>query len=224
MSVGPLLVVAAHPDDEVLGCGGVLARESASGRLVHVLILADGETSRAGGEAALSSRREAAYAAADVLGVASVNFLNMPDNQLDNVPLLTVIKGIEAEMARIGPESVLTHHARDVNVDHVIAHEAVLAACRPLPESVLRELLFFEIPSSTEWRPDGAAASFAPNVFVDISDVMQLKLKALKTYAHELRAFPHPRSLEAVEALATWRGATVGVARAEAFMLGRCLR
>ncbi len=119
--------------------------------------------------------------------------------------------------------TVRTHLAGDVNIDHRVLHDAVVSACRPQPTHCVRELLFFEVASSTEWRPPGSASAFLPNRFVDISSTLDAKLKALRAYASEMRPFPHARSIEAVQALAAWRGATVGVAAAEAFMLGRTL-
>ena len=222
-----VLVVAAHPDDEVLGCGGTLARIAGAGGAVHVLLIADGETSRVARarpktEARrLARRRRAAQAAGEILGVASVDVLDHPDNRLDSVDLLDLVKEIEAIVQRYNPSMVLTHHAGDVNVDHRAVHDAVIAACRPLPGHCVRKLLFFEVPSSTEWRPCGSAQQFNPNWFVDISATLATKMQALKAYEAELRAFPHPRSLGAVEALAKWRGASVGVMAAEAFALGR---
>jgi N-acetylglucosamine malate deacetylase 1 len=223
MSTGPILVIAAHPDDEVLGCGGYLALSAARGRAVHVLILADGESSRLQSNNDQVRRHKSAQKAADVLGIASVTLLNLPDNRLDSVDLLNIVQHIEKQVLEVKPSTVLTHHHGDVNVDHQIAHEATLAACRPLPESSVRELLFFEIPSSTEWRPAHASSAFFPTVFVDISQVAQQKKQALLAYAAELRPAPHPRSLESIDALAIWRGAMVGFPRAEAFALGRAL-
>ena|SRR2546425_1984076 len=217
----PVVVVAAHPDDEVLGCGGALARMALEGRAVHILLLADGETSRTEGSNRLAARNAAAESACKILGCASVEVLGLPDNRLDGVELLDVVKRIEVSVEHHRPSTVLTHHVGDVNVDHRVAHEAVLAACRPRPGHPVTELLFFEVPSSTEWRPPGSAEPFAPNWFVDISKTLAVKLKALQVYRSELRKFPHPRSLRAVEALARWRGATVGVEAAEAFVLGR---
>jgi LmbE family N-acetylglucosaminyl deacetylase len=219
-----VLVVAAHPDDEVLGCGGTMARLAAEGHSVHVLLMADGETSRSGSDATraqISVRNVAADAACRILGCASVKSLQLPDNRLDGEVLLDVVKKVEAAIANYAPATVFTHHSGDVNVDHRVVHDAVLAACRPQPGHCVRDLLFFEVPSSTEWRPSASMPPFAPDWFVDISATLDIKLKALDAYAAELRPFPHPRSLEGVEALARWRGVTVGVAAAEAFMLGR---
>jgi len=150
-----------------------------------------------------------------------VETIGLPDNRLDGVELLDLVKRIEASIERHEPSVVLTHHAGDVNIDHQLVHEAVLAACRPQPGHPVDELLFFEIPSSTEWRPAGSRTTFVPNWFVDVSTTLPRKLDALRAYDSELRPFPHPRSLEAVEALARWRGATVGMLAAEAFVLGR---
>ena len=222
-------VLAAHPDDEVLGCGGTLARLAGEGRPVHILLLADGETSRVSGSAhamdpgRLAARNAAAEVACKVLGCASVELLSLPDNRLDRLELLDVVKDVEAFVQRYQPSTVLTHHSGDVNIDHRVVHEAVITACRPQPGHAVKELLFFEVPSSTEWRPPGSGEPFIPNWFVYISRTLARKLEALQAYEAELRAFPHPRSLKAVEALAQWRGATAGVKAAEAFILGRKL-
>jgi len=224
---GNVLVVVAHPDDEVLGCGGTIACLADAGRAVHVLLLADGESSRVGADGSspepgsLAARNAAAEHACRILGCASVESLAFPDNRMDGLVLLDVVKQVEARIARHAPATVLTHHGGDVNIDHRVAHEAVIVACRPIPGHSVRELLFFEVPSSTEWRPPPLAESFAPNYFVDVSATLDRKMEALNAYASELRAFPHPRSLIAVDALARWRGATVGVGAAEAFLLGR---
>jgi LmbE family N-acetylglucosaminyl deacetylase len=221
-----VLVVAAHPDDEVLGCGATMARLAAEGHAVHVLILADGESSRIRSDdksaaELVGARNAAATEANRILGTASVTIHQLPDNQLDSVPLLDVVRLIEAAVRRCHPDTVFTHHAGDVNVDHRVVHEAVLAACRPLPAHPVRSLNFFEVPSSTEWRPPGSASDFVPSLFVDVGSMLALKLEALGAYRAELREFPHPRSLQAVEALARWRGATAGVSAAEAFVVGR---
>lgn len=218
---GTALVVAAHPDDEVLGCGGTIARWAAQGCPVHVLILADGESSRPGDAPALAARRESSREANRILGSASVDLLDYPDNQLDTLPLLTLVKEIEARISRFRPAVILTHHSGDVNIDHRIVHDAVIAAARPQPGYPVRTLLFFEVPSSTEWRPPSSQPAFAPDWFIDISATLPAKLSALDAYREEIREFPHPRSLPACEHLAHWRGASVGLPAAEAFALGR---
>ena len=219
-----VLVIAAHPDDEVLGCGGSIARHRAAGDAVAVLIMADGVGSRSGTDApAAAARQQCAQQAAKILGVQDLTLLAYPDNRMDEATLLDVVQDIEKVMARCVPDIVYTHHAGDVNIDHRIVHDAVIAACRPQPGHTVKQLLFFETPSSTEWRPPASHAVFAPNWFSDISATLELKLQALAAYAPELREFPHPRSLQAVEHLARWRGASAGLAAAEAFELGRLI-
>lgn len=221
-----ILVIAAHPDDEVLGCGGTLALLADQGARIHVAFLADGVFSRDSvpelGEG-LEARRAAAQKACDVLGVQSVSFGDFPDNRIDSVALLEIIKPIEALIAKNCPDTVFTHHSGDVNVDHRRIHEAVVTACRPQRRHPVRTLLFFEVPSSTEWQTPGSAPMFAPNWFVDISTSLERKLIALDAYAFELRPWPHSRSRRGIEYLARWRGGMIGAEAGEAFMLGRHL-
>ncbi len=222
-----ILVVAAHPDDEVLGCGGSMAKWSQDGHEVHVVILAEGVTSRdvlrncEYRTEELSILKQAAHETGKILGVASVSVLDLPDNRMDSLNRLDVIKRIEQEIERVKPEMVVTHHAGDVNIDHRITHEAVVTACRPLPRHSVRRIQSFETPSSTEWQPPGSAPVFQPTCYVDITQTLDLKIKALEVYLSEMRAWPHARSLKAVEHLARWRGASVGCEAAEAFQLMR---
>ena len=224
-----VLVVAAHPDDEVLGCGGTIARHADAGDQVQVLIVAEGATSRqlqrdrnqATGE--LSALAQAAQRAGAILGTQGVELLDLPDNRLDSLDRLDLIKQIEERIAHHQPQVVYVHHAGDVNVDHRRLHEAVVTACRPTPGQPVRRLLSFEVASSTEWQPPGSAPPFQPNWFVDISAQWPRKREALAAYASEMRPWPHARSLEALEHLARWRGAQVGAEAAEAFHLLRNL-
>lgn len=222
-----ILILAAHPDDEVLGCGGTIAKLADEGSIVHVAFLADGVFSRVGAQTVqqleLKSRRAAAHNACDILGVKSVSFGDFPDNRMDTSPLLDIIQAVETLIAKHQPETVFTHHAGDVNIDHRRLHEAVVTACRPQNGHSVKTLLCFEVPSSTEWQLPGSAPAFTPNWFVDISVTLVRKLAALEAYAEEMRAWPHPRSRQGVDHLAHWRGATVGVDAAEAFILGRQL-
>jgi LmbE family N-acetylglucosaminyl deacetylase len=223
-----VLVVAAHPDDEVLGCGGTIARHADAGDQVQVLIVAEGATSRQqqrdrlqAGDA-LSALAQAAHAAGSILGAAGVELLELPDNRLDSIDRLDLIKHIEQRIDRHRPQVVYVHHAGDLNVDHRRLHEAVVTACRPTPGHTVR-LLSFEVASSSEWQPPGSAPAFQPNWFVDISVQWQRKREALVAYASEMRPWPHARSLEGLEHLARWRGAQVGVEAAESFQLLRHL-
>ena len=224
-----VLIVAAHPDDEVLGCGGTIARHADEGDQVQVLIMAEGATSRlqhrdriqAGEE--LSALAQSAQRAGSILGAAGVELLDLPDNRLDSLDRLDLIKRLEERIDHHQPQVVYVHHAGDVNVDHRRLHEAVVTACRPTPGHPVRRLLSFEVASSSEWQPPSSAPAFQPNWFVDISLQWQRKREALLAYASEMRPWPHARSIEALEHLARWRGAQVGVEGAEAFCLLRQL-
>lgn len=219
-----ILVCAAHPDDEVLGCGATMARHARDGDDVHVLILGGGIASRgisseatAEGQAALA---QAAQAAAKELGVKSARLLDFPDNRFDSVDRLELARAVEIVLTDLKPSIVYTHDAGDLNVDHVRVHEAVSVACRPMPGSSVRELYFFEVASSSHWRPN---APFTPNHYVDAEDTLAVKLDALRCYASEMRQWPHARSIEALEHLAHVRGSLVGLRAAEAFVTGRTI-
>jgi len=229
MSPRRILVLSAHPDDEVLGCGAALARHARLGDEVHVVILAEGATSRDDrrdreerGEE-LTQLEAAARRAGAILGASSVTLCGLPDNRLDSLDLLDVVKVVEQQVELRRPEVVYTHHAGDLNIDHRIVHQATVTACRPQPGHPVRTLLFFEVPSSTEWQPPGAAPCFAPDWFVDATATLEVKLLALDAYRSEMRPWPHPRSVQGVEHLARWRGCSVGMAAAEAFVTGRHL-
>ncbi|OQY51868.1 MAG: GlcNAc-PI de-N-acetylase [Candidatus Parabeggiatoa sp. nov. 2] len=222
-----ILVIAAHPDDEVLGCGGAIARHTKSGDEVHIYTLAEGITSRRAKRnretcsQSLKDLANAANKAGSILGVKSITMDNLPDNRLDSLDRLDLIKKIEKFIQNIKPNIIYTHHSGDLNIDHRRVHEAVVTACRPVPKNLVNTLLFFEVPSSTEWQIPGAFSSFVPNWFVDISNTLENKLKALQAYESEMRPWPHSRSIKAVEHLARWRGASIGVEAAEGFILGR---
>jgi len=222
-----VLVVAAHPDDEVLGAGGSIMREITKGSEVHVIILAEGITARDHKRNRqdrinyISQLGKAAQKAHDILGSTSLKLLDFPDNRMDSVELLDVIKVVEKEVKSIEPEVVYTHHSNDLNIDHRITHQAVMTACRPEPGQEVKKILCFEVSSSTEWQTPSAQNWFMPNCFVDISDVLESKLKALEAYKSEMRSWPHSRSIKAVKSLARWRGASMGCEAAEAFIMVR---
>ena len=215
-----VLVVAAHTDDEALGCGGVIARHAAEGDQVHLLFMTDGVSSRDALDDAAKARHKAAQLAAQVLGVSSSTHLNFPDNRMDSVALLDIVKEIEAKIKSIQPQVIYTHHLGDLNIDHQITHKAVLTACRPQPNFCVKEIYAFEVLSATEWNNPNTQP-FVPNVFIDISNHLPTKIKALQAYAEEMREAPHSRSFEHVEVLAKHRGYTVGMMAVEGFMLVR---
>lgn len=222
-----MAVVAAHPDDEVLGCGGTIARHVAAGDSVHVLIMAEGVTSRSEvrnrDQVArdLTELGNCARMAHSVLGSTELLLLDCPDNRMDGLNLLEVVKKVEAFLDRVRAQVVYTHFPGDLNIDHRVVCDAVQAACRPLPGSGVESVFFFEVASSTEWRMPGSAPKFEPNYFVDISATLDLKLRALESYGSEMRPWPHARSVDASRDRARYRGASVGVDAAEAFVLGR---
>jgi LmbE family N-acetylglucosaminyl deacetylase len=220
-----VLVCAAHPDDEVLGCGGTMARHVDRGDTVHVIFVADGIGARKGSSAeherALVERREAAENAARVIGCQTPHHLDFPDQRLDTIPLLDITQSIEALLTTIRPDLIYTHHEGDLNADHRLVSEATMTAVRPTPGQGVVAVYGFETLSSTEWVFHSRGTAFRPNRFVGIETTLGRKLDALRAYRAEMRAFPHPRSYKTVEALATLRGSTVGLAAAEAFTVLR---
>jgi len=211
-----ILVVVAHPDDEVLGVGATLARHVSNGDDVHVLVAGEGPAAR-GGKSVSNEAFAAAKEAAMELGTHPPELLGLPDNRLDTLPLLDVIQSIEAVIERVTPRVVYTHSGADLNADHRILHQAVVTACRPLPASLVRKLYAFETVSSTEWSTAAMGASFRPTHFVGITAFWSKKLAALHCYESEMREFPHARSFEAIEAIARLRGSQSGLGMAEAF-------
>ena len=215
-----VLVIAAHADDEALGCGGTLARHTDNGDEVQVIFLADGVASRgpeAGDTLSMARRHAAAEQAARALGTLPPILLGLPDNRLDSIPLLDIVQSFEARAQAFLPAVVYTHFGGDLNVDHRIAHQATLTVFRPVPGSTVRAIYTFETPSSTEWAGTEIGPPFRPSRYVGIEANWQAKHAALVAYAEEMRPEPHSRSLGAVEALARRRGAEVGLRLAEAF-------
>ena len=219
-----IFVVVAHPDDETLGAGGTMAKHVEQGDLVSVLILGEGIASRKEKGAQYKKEIEALRADAKralaKLGVSDVSFFDFPDNRFDGVDLLDIVKTVEAEIARLGPDTIYTHHQGDLNIDHRRTFDAVMVACRPAGSTV-KKIMCFEVLSSTEWSAQTPASAFLPNMFVDISDMLTNKLSALKEYKTEMRPYPFPRSLEGAELLAKVRGLTIGKKAAEAFEIVR---
>jgi LmbE family N-acetylglucosaminyl deacetylase len=216
-----VLVIAAHPDDEVLGCGGAIARHAAAGDAVSILILANGLTSRAGFDPVkeagqLQLHHERARRAGALLGAREVILAGLPDQKMDTIPLLEITQRIEQEIARVVPEVVFTHHGGDLNLDHVITFRATLTATRPMAGRPVKRLYSYEVGSSTEWSFQ-QFAPFHPTTFVDITPHLETKIAAMQVYESEARAFPHPRSPEALRAQAQFRGVAAGMAAAEAF-------
>ncbi len=218
-----ILIVAAHSDDEALGCAGVIAKHVAKGDNVHVLFMTDGVSSRVAGKNDAEERLTDAQNVAQVLGISTFTNLNFPDNQMDSIPLLDIVKKVENKISEIRPEVIYTHHIGDLNIDHQITHKAVVTACRPQPSFCVKEIYTFEVLSSTEWQTPGIEP-FCPNVFVDITDYIEIKKQVLKVYSEEMRQPPHSRSIDNTIRLNSLRGNSVGVDYAEAFVLLRSLQ
>ncbi|WP_102783243.1 PIG-L deacetylase family protein [Thalassospira sp. GB04J01] len=222
-----VLVVVAHADDEVLGCGGTMAKHSAEGDEVFVVIVSDGVTARYSdltdplAQKELLAREEAARSAAGILGVKGIRFLRFPDNRCDSVAMLDIVKSIEAACQELKPQIIYTHHGNDLNIDHRIVSQSVLTACRPMRDQSVKAIYGVEVLSSTEWEPDRIGLSFKPNRYVDVSNSMEAKLSAISAYGMEMGEFPHPRSVEIVKAKSMVRGSEAGVAAAEAFAVIR---
>jgi LmbE family N-acetylglucosaminyl deacetylase len=224
-----ILIVVAHPDDEVLGCGGTIAKHALQACDIRCLILGEGITSRYTQQKKviqeeLRHLKLEAEQSAEILGIKKIIFKNFPDNRFDTVPLLTIVKAVEEIKEQIKPDVIYTHHQGDLNIDHQMTFKAVLTACRPTKDETVKEIYSFEVPSSTEWNSPNTRNYFMPNVFVDITETFDKKIEALQAYKSEIREYPHPRSPEAVRAIAMRWGSTVGYEAAEAFELIRSIR
>ena len=232
-----VLVIVAHPDDEVLGMGGTILKHAIQGDTITVVYMATGITSRRGSkyqnvssyeinkkqelnmENQIKELRKDAKKACKLLKVKKNIFFDFPDNEMDTVPLLKIIKTIEKLVREIKPDRIYTSHYGDLNIDHRIVFEATLTACRPVGLPV-KEIICFEILSSTEWA---FPYRFKPNYFVNIKNELDKKIKSMQAYKNEIREFPHPRSLENVENVAKYFGAQVGLSFSEPFCLIRSI-
>lgn len=217
-----VLVIAAHPDDEALGCAGTMAKHIDEGDTVNVAFMTNGTDARDNGGPAAQRRQEAARAACDVIGVSEIEQFAFPDNAMDSVPLLDINKAVETVINKFQPSIIYTHFGADLNIDHRITNQATITAVRPVRGSTVRAIYAFEVLSSTEWQSVTSTA-FQPNYIVDITPFLDTKLKSLSCYGEELREHPHSRSLETVASLAKLRGGTHGFYAAEAFVVERIL-
>ena len=211
-----VLVLAAHPDDESLGVGATLAKHAKAGDAISIVAMADGVASRGLGTQAAQARRLQYRRACKILGTEDVWIHQYADNEMDNLPLLTIVKHLEIHLDRFKPTIVYTHWRTDLNVDHRVMHDAANVACRPAPGCTVKKLYYFEVPCSTVW-----AGGFTPNHFVDVTDTWESKLDACRCYGDEIRHWPHARSEQAIIALLMHRGAIIGVSKAEGFIVGR---
>ena len=222
-----ILIVAAHPDDEVLGCFGTVARLIKEGYEAYTLILGEGKTSR-DEQRVVEDRKEdieilntEINKANDTIGIKKIFVESFPDNRFDSVDLLDIVKVISKIKEEIKPDIIFTHFENDLNIDHRITYQAVLTATRPMEDECVKEIYSFEILSSTEWN---YPLSFSPDTFFDISDTIDLKIEAMKKYTSELCQYPHPRSLEGIELNAKYQGMRVGKKYVESFKSVRVVK
>lgn len=223
MNRNKILVVAAHPDDEVLGAGGTILKHAQKGDAVYLLILGDGVTSRGASKAEIKKRQGQAERAAKILGIKKIFLEIFPDNKFDSIPLLEIVKKVEKTIYAIRPDIVYTHFSDDLNIDHRLTCSAVLTACRPQPNFFVKKIMSFEVLSSTEWQEKKKKSLFCPTYYNDISEFIDDKIKALGVYRDELRPYPHSRSKQGVKILAQYRGLESGYKYAEAFQIIRIL-
>ena len=223
-----ILIVVAHPDDEVLGCGGTIAKYSKNND-VYVVILGEGISSRYNKREGVKKEKllrlqKQSQKASKLLGIKKSFFFSLPDNRFDTVPFLDIVKKVEKVIAKIKPKIVYTHHAGDLNIDHQITFQSVLTAVRPVKKFLVKEIYSFEVLSSTDWSYKKIKKIFIPNTYEDISLTLKKKINAMRIYKEELRKFPHPRSLEGIKILAQKRGMESGLKYAETFELIRWLK
>ena len=222
-----ILIVVAHPDDEVLGCFGTVARLIKEGYEAYTLILGEGKTSRDESRIVENKKDELEVLNQEIIeanktiGIKKVFIETFPDNRFDSVDLLDIIKAISKVKEEIKPDIIFTHYEHDLNVDHQITYKAVITATRPMVDEYVKEIYSFEILSSTEWN---YPLSFSPDTYFDIGDTIELKLDAMKKYDSELCNYPHPRSLEGIELNAKYQGMRVGKEYVEAFKVIRSIK
>lgn len=215
-----ILVIAPHADDEVLGVGGTIARYAEEGHQVYVCVVTVGQVPMFPQDVILAIREEA-LAAHDLLGVQESIFLELPAVLLSEVPKYEINGKLSEVVSRVKPDIVYIPHFGDMHLDHALVAQAAMVAVRPINGCTVREVYSYETLSESEWNTPHATNSFIPNTYVDISKQLEKKEKAMVCYQSQLKEFPHPRSVKAIQALACLRGSTVGINAVEAFCMLR---
>jgi len=216
------LIIAAHPDDEILGCGGIIRKKAKAGVDSYVLILTDGSSKRYSHSQKVTLKNNA-LSANETIGTKKVFFENLPNQGLDTIPLLQIIRVIEHHIDNLNIDTIFTHHGGDLNKDHRIVYEATITAARPLPEQKIKHIYTYNVASSTEWNSFGPKDIFIPNYFMDIENEIEDKIDAMKCYKSECRKYPHPRSPESLRCHAGYWGLMAGMKCAEPFHLIRAI-
>lgn len=221
--INKALVVAAHPDDEILGCGGTIAKLISKGSKVKILFMSNGVSSRSSNiKNSIKNRKNAAKKSSKFLGCLNPIFYDFPDNKMDSVPLLKIIKKIENVINDFKPDTIFTHFNLDLNVDHQVTSKAVITAARPQRLCSVKNIFFFEILSSTEWLIN-TLPKLNPNYVVNIEKFLNKKKKCLSFYSEEIKPSPHSRSFQCIDAFDKFRGETNGFNYAESFHIQRIL-
>lgn len=217
-----ILIIAAHPDDEVLGCGATIAKFINKNYYGKTIILGEGLTSRKKVEKQeLNHLKQNCIDANKHIGITNISFFDLPDNRFDSLPLHQIIRLVESEIMEYRPDIIFTHFGNDLNLDHRITFQAVLTACRPQPDFFNPTIYSFFIPSSTDWIDANSFQNFIPNIFVDVSNCIGKKLSALNCYSSEMKKYPHSRSIESVRIFSQYWGNRVGIKYCEPFILVR---
>lgn len=221
-----VLIIAAHPDDEVLGVGGTIAKYTSRGIEVSLLIVTDGSTAQYRDNPNLNNiieeKKQETRQAADILGIKNIYYGDLPDMMLDTVSHIKINKVIENIINEVKPTIVYTHFYGDVNKDHQIVYESTLVACRPIKDQIVKKLFLYSVPSSTEWNIQMPHMAFIPNWYENIEEVYaEKKYIAMECYKEELREYPHPRSIKYLRNTDISEGNKVGRQAIESFMLVR---
>ena len=214
-----ILIIAAHPDDEILGCGGTIAKLKDNYKF-KIVFMTNGVSARTKNKSEIIKRKAACLKLFKHLKLTNPTFFNFPDNEMNKISLLKIVKKIEKIIKSYKPETIFTHSPHCLNIDHRITFNAVITACRPVNKFKVKKILSFEIPSSTEWMIS-KGRNFEPNYYVDISKYINKKIQLIKFYKNELRKYPHSRSIKGIRAYASYRGISSGVKYAEDFYLNR---
>ena len=214
-----ILAVAVHPDDETLGCGGALLKHKKNGDEIYWLIITSVNVENGWKKENIESRQEEIDKVSEMYGFSAIHNLSFPTTRLDTIPMKDLISEISKIIQKVEPDIIYVPNRSDIHTDHQVAFKAIMSCTKVFRNSFIRKILMYECLSETEFSPSLQTDSFIPNVFVDITDFLEEKIKIMNLYRSEMGAFPFPRSAENIRALATYRGATAGVEAAEAFVL-----
>lgn len=225
-----ILIICSHPDDEILGCGGIIAKNIEIGNKVSVIFTHEGSSARHNNYKSFKAKKDIknriqmAKRASKYLNYNILNFHSNINLQNEKNVKLKLVKSIIKDINKYKPDTIFTHHSDDLNSDHSFTFNAVINACRPSSNFLVKELILFEVASSTDWSYLNQKVQFVPNLFIDIEKYFMKKIKALQFYNNEMRNFPNSRSYRGLEYLAKYRGGQVGIEMCEAFKIIRKIK